>query len=104
MIERVARALCKEAVKRGLAKDWTCQLVSDIERIAAEITEREWLKYAADAAAVITALREPSETMIIAMTEVPCDEVTPGGVLFNTGTEAKAIWQSAIDAALVGEG
>ncbi|WP_069335548.1 hypothetical protein [Sphingobium yanoikuyae] len=93
MIERVAKAIYEEDDPWHKAWPWP------------DLNESQGSPepYRRIAAAAIKAMREPSEAMIIAMTEVPCDEATPGGVLFNTGTEAKAIWQSAIDAALVGE-
>lgn len=64
VVEAMARALCVEHMKRRIARDWTCQLVSDVDRLAAEISAREWRKHIGDAKASLRAMAEPTAGMI----------------------------------------
>lgn len=95
MKEAVARAICIEAVKRGLAKDWTCQLVSDIDRLALEISDREWRKYTVDATAAIKAMGDATPAMVEAGEDAityPADDIIRN--------RADSVWQAMIEAAL----
>jgi len=83
-LERAARALCASQ-----GDDW--------ER---EGHEGLLKNYSTHARAVLMAIREPSEGMLSAGGDVPCDDYISGGVIYSTTAETRAVWQAMLDSAL----
>ena len=91
MVEKMARAVCADAGYNP-----------------GEIMPNDgprWRYYVPAARAALSAMMDATPGMVEAAKHVPCDGDVSGGVVYSTGAEARAIWQTMCRAALdEGEG
>ncbi len=53
-------------------------------------------RVAEERAKLLERLREPSEGMLSAGGDVPCDDYISGGVIYSTTAETRAVWQAML--------
>lgn len=64
MIEKMARAICRIAVERGLKADWSAPTGGHSEATIRQFVDRDWNKHIDAARAALTAMLEPGEAMV----------------------------------------
>lgn len=103
MVERVARAMCRQHNLDGFGLDITED--DHITRYVNNTVDKEWPKWSREARAAIEAMREPTDAML----DAACDGlVDPDGNPVDVDcsfradlrADAKTEWQDVIDAAL----
>jgi hypothetical protein len=83
-VARIANEICGCATPE--------QRRRDIALIEAEIDRR----VAEERAKLLERLREPSEGMLSAGGDVPCDDYISGGVIYSTTAETRGVWKAML--------